>query len=135
MLKYRGWCDKVRTQLCTCGSKFAGYRKGMVIIMEEGKNIPLIIMLSAGSIISVACILYEFSLLATLSFVLATLVVFYVTGLIVKRIIVSINHEAEERAALLAQEEAETKQKEVAEQEEIKTQNLSVDENGGLSFE
>ena len=63
----------------------------MSTIMEEGRNIPLIIMLSAGSIISIACILYKFSLLDTLVLVLATLVVFYLIGLIIKRIILSIN--------------------------------------------
>ena len=87
--------------------------------MEEGKNIPLIIMLSAGSIISIACIIYKFDLLQTLLLVLGTLVVFYVIGLIVKKIILKINHDAEDRAALLAQEEYEAKQKELAEQEEI----------------
>ena len=40
-------------------------------------------------------------------------------GLIVKKIIVSINRDAEERAALLAQEEYEARQKELAEQEEL----------------
>ncbi len=87
--------------------------------MEEGRNIPLIIMLSAGSIISIACIIYNFSMMETLLLVLGTLLVFYVIGLIVKKIILSINRDAEERAALLAQEEYEAKQKELAEQEEI----------------
>ena len=67
----------------------------------EGKNIPLIIMLSAGSIISIACILYDFSLLDTLLIVLATLIGFYFIGQIIKKLILSINKNAEERAALL----------------------------------
>ncbi len=94
--------------------------------MEEGRNIPLIIMLSAGSIISVACIIYRFSLLHTLLLVLGTLIVFYVIGLIVKRIILSINRDAEERAALLAQEEYEAKQKELAEQKEVDAKNITA---------
>ena len=102
--------------------------------MEEGRNIPLIIMLSAGSIISIACIVYNFSLLHTLIAVLATLVVFYLIGLIIKKIILTINHDAEERAAMLAQEEAEARQKDAAESEEIETQSLSVEDNG-LTFE
>lgn len=93
--------------------------------MEEGRNIPLIIMLSAGSIISIACIVYKFSLLQTLFFVLATLVVFYIIGLILKKIVLSINHDAEQRAALLAQEESEAKKKEQDEQEEISTKNVT----------
>ena len=96
--------------------------------MEEGKNIPLIIMLSAGSIISVACIIYDFSLMRTLILVLVTLVVFYLLGLIIKNIILRINHDAEERAALLAQEEAEAKQKEAAESEEIENRDGSIGE-------
>ncbi|MBP3569465.1 MAG: hypothetical protein J6K04_09910 [Lachnospiraceae bacterium] len=94
--------------------------------MEEGRNIPLIIMLSAGSIISVACIFYKFTLMQTLIFVLATLIVFYLLGLIVKKIILSINKDAEERAALLAQAEAEEMQKELAESEEIAAQNVEA---------
>lgn len=96
--------------------------------MEEGKNIPLIIMLSAGSIISIACIIYKFNLLQTLLLVLGTLVVFYLIGLIVKKIILTINHDAEDRAALLAQEEYEAKQKELAEQEEIAAKNSSEEQ-------
>lgn len=103
--------------------------------MEEGRNIPLIIMLSAGSVISIACIIYKFSLMETLLLVLGTLILFYILGLIVKKIILSINHDAEERAALLAQEEYEARQKELAEQEVVTTKNIStadLDENISL---
>ena len=99
--------------------------------MEEGRNIPLIIMLSAGSIISIACIVYKFSMMETLLFVLGSLILFYIIGLIVKKIILSINRDAEDRAALLAQEEYEAKQKELAEQEEITTKNISTADSGG----
>lgn len=99
--------------------------------MEEGRNIPLIIMLSAGSVISVACIIYEFSLTQTLLLVLGTLLVFYVIGLLVKKIVLTINYDAEKRAALLAQEENETKNKEMAEQEEIAAQNETADAENG----
>ena len=71
----------------------------------------------------------------TLLLVLGTLIIFYIIGLIVKKIILSINHDAEERAALLAQEEYEAKQKELAEQEEIATQKVTtadLDENISL---
>ena len=94
--------------------------------MEEGRNIPLIIMLSAGTVISIACIVYKFSLLHTLGFVLATLIVFYIIGLIIKRIIVSINKDAEERAKLLIKEEEEAKQKELAESKEVSAQETTV---------
>jgi len=94
--------------------------------MEEGRNIPLVIMLSAGSVISVACIIYKFTLLQTLALVLGTLVVFYILGLIVKQIIISINKDAEKRAALLAQEEYEAKQKELAEKEEVSASKVTA---------
>jgi len=94
--------------------------------MEEGKNIPLLVMLSAGSVISVACIIYDFDLLRTLILVLSTLVVFYLIGLIIKKIVLKINHEAEERAALLKQQEEEVKKKEAAESEEVETKNVTA---------
>lgn len=87
--------------------------------MEEGRSIPLVVMLSAGSIVSIACIVYRFTLLHTLGFVLATLVVFYLIGLVVKKIIVSINRDAEKRAALLAREEMEARKRELAENGEM----------------
>lgn len=87
--------------------------------MKEGRNIPLVIMLFAGSIVSIACIVYKFSLTQTLIFVLATLVVFYLIGLIIKKIILKINRDAEQRAVLLAREEEEAKRKELAEREVI----------------
>lgn len=67
----------------------------------EGRNIPLIIMLSAGSVVSIACIAYDFSLEGTLLIVLCTLVGFYLIGQIIKKLILSINKNAEERAALM----------------------------------
>ena len=99
--------------------------------MEEGRNIPLIIMLSAGSIISIACIAYDFSMTNTLLLVLGALILFYVIGVIVKKIFLTINRDAEQRAALLAQEEYEAKQKELAEQEEVTDKNNSTASSGG----
>ena len=98
--------------------------------MEEGRNIPLIIMLSAGSIISIACIVYGFSMMNTLLWVLGTLVVFYLIGLIIKKIVLSINRDAEHRAALFEQEENEARQKELAEQEEIIANAMAGAETG-----
>lgn len=94
--------------------------------MEEGRDIPLIIMLSAGSIISIACIIYGFSMMNTLLLVLGTLVVFYLIGLIIRKVILKVNRDAEQRAALLAQEENEARQKELAEQEEIIARTMAV---------
>lgn len=73
----------------------------------EGRNIPLVIMLLAGSAVCIACIVYRFPLLYTLVAVFLTLVAFYLLGLIVRKIILKINHDAEERAALYTREQAE----------------------------
>ena len=94
--------------------------------MEEGRNIPLIIMLSAGSIVSIACLIYKFSLFHTLLFVLLTLIFFYIIGLIVKKIILTINHDAEERAALLEMEKKEAEKKEQAEKEVLESENATA---------
>jgi len=85
----------------------------------EGKNIPLIIMLSAGSIISIACIVYDFELLETLIIVLATLVGFYLIGQIVRKVILTINRNAEERAALLESQSEEEQAVTEAENAEV----------------
>ena len=98
--------------------------------MEEGRNIPLIIMLLAGSVISIACIIFQVPLLQTLIYVLLTLIGFYLVGLIIRKIIVSINREAEERASLLAQELAEAKMKEEAEKEELQNKEAKDGEAG-----
>lgn len=108
----------------------------------EGKNIPLIIMLLAGSVISVACIIFRIPLLQTLLYVFLTLVVFYLLGLVIKKIIVSINKEAEERAALLKQEEQADEQEseeekensENAENEESVKQETEEDKSDGFTI-
>lgn len=79
--------------------------------MEE-RNIPLIIMLLAGSAVCIACIVYHFPLLHTLIAVFLTLVAFYLIGLILRKIIVKINREAEERAALYTRGQAEVGEEE-----------------------
>ena len=58
------------------------------------KNIPAIIMLSAGAIASIICIYNKFSLLNMLKVLLVVLFVFYVLGLIVNRILSKMNKEA-----------------------------------------
>lgn len=88
----------------------------------EGRNIPLIIMLIAGTTVSIACILYHFSLFHTLFFVFITLVVFYVIGLVVKKIIADINKEAQQRASLLIQAEEEAQMQSAEKSEEEKTE-------------
>lgn len=104
--------------------------------MEEGRNIPLIIMLAAGSVISIACIIYKFSLMNTLLLVFGTLILFFFLGLIIKKLFNSINRDAERRASLIAQEEYEAKQRELAEQEELAESRIQTAEtDDSISFE
>ena len=67
-------------------------------------------MLLAGSVLSIACIIYRIPLLQTLGIVLITLIVFYGIGLIIRRIILKINQDAEQRAELLKSEETAAEQ-------------------------
>lgn len=59
------------------------------------KNLPAIIMLIAGAITSIVCIINKFSLLNTLKVVLVVLLIFYVIGLIANKIMTKINKEAQ----------------------------------------
>ncbi len=72
----------------------------------EGRNIPLIIMLLAGSAVCIACIVYHFPLLHTLITVFLTLIAFYLLGLIIRKVIMKINRDVEGRAALYTREQA-----------------------------
>lgn len=65
---------------------------------DKSKNIPLIIMLSAGILACIMCIIRKQSLLSTLIVVLLVVLVFYIIGLIAKKIIVKINRDAHEAA-------------------------------------
>ena len=58
------------------------------------KNIPAIIMLSAGAIASFICIFNKFSLLNMLKVILVVLLVFYILGLIVNKVLSKINNES-----------------------------------------
>ena len=70
-----------------------------------------------------------FSLLQTLAFVLATLVSFYIIGLVIKKIVITINQDAEERAVLLEREEKAALQKEMIESEEVEANTTQQEEN------
>lgn len=63
----------------------------------------------------------------TLIFVLLTLFVFYILGQIVKKIILKINRDAENRAALLSREEAEDGEETEAEETEENTEETEDD--------
>lgn len=60
----------------------------------KNKNIPAIITLCAGVIASITCIVNRYNLVSTLGIVLCVLIVFYVIGLIVGKIIIKTNKAA-----------------------------------------
>ncbi len=60
----------------------------------KNKNIPAIITLCAGAIASITCIVNRYDLVSTLGIVLCVLIVFYIVGLIVGKIIVKTNKAA-----------------------------------------
>lgn len=83
----------------------------------EGKNIPPLITLSAAMISCVICILRGASLYTTLKIVLLVMVIFYIIGLIVQKVLVKINKDAEEAALERQRIEQELAAKELAEAE------------------
>ena len=68
------------------------------------RNIPAFIMLCAGTVAIVTCIINRDSLLTTLKIVLLVLLVFYVIGIIVGKIVLKINKAANEAYELKEQE-------------------------------
>ncbi len=83
----------------------------------EGKNIPPFITLSAAMIACVICILRGATLYTTLKIVLLVMVIFYIIGLIVQKVLVKINKDAEEAALERQRIEQELAAKELAEAE------------------
>lgn len=76
----------------------------------KNKNIPAVIMLSAGAIASVCGIVNRFTFLNTLKITLIVLVIFYVIGLIVGKVITKINKEATDSYLIKQKDELEEKQ-------------------------
>lgn len=83
----------------------------------EGKNISPIITLTAASIACVICILRGATLYSTLKIVLLVMIVFYIIGRIVQKVLVKIDQDAEEAALQRQREEQELAARELAEAE------------------
>ena len=60
----------------------------------KNKNIPAVVTLCAGAIASITCIVNRYNLVSTLFIVLCVLIVFYIVGIIVGKIIIKINKAA-----------------------------------------
>lgn len=88
-------------------------------MQEKEKNIPPLITLAAGMIACVMCMIRRADLLATLEIVLIVLVVFYIVGVIVKKIVGKINRDAEKAAVERERELKEQAAKELEEQQAL----------------
>lgn len=84
----------------------------------EGKNIPPLITLSAAMVACIICILRHAPLYNTLRIVLVVMIIFFIIGCIVRRIVVKINADAEEMALQRQREEQELAAAELATPEE-----------------
>lgn len=90
-------------------------------------TISSLIMLSAGMIAVIACILLRYTLEATLIAVVSVLFVFMIVGMIAQKLINNMTKEAEER---FQQEEAKRKEEEaLAEAEEMARIDAEAQEN------
>lgn len=61
----------------------------------RNRYIPAFTMLSAGAIVSIFCIVKKMDVLYSLKLLLAMLIIFYLIGLVAKRVIGKIQEEAE----------------------------------------
>lgn len=82
------------------------------------KNIPAIIMLSAGAITSIFCIINKYSFMVTLKLTLIILIVFYIIGTIAGKIIYKVNQDANDAYIFRKREEMKKEQDELVITEE-----------------
>lgn len=86
----------------------------------KDKKLAVIIMLFAGTIIAFTCLFNNIPLTTSFLYIAATLLIFYIIGLIINQIITKINKEAEARAKelkRLQKEAAEAKDREEEQKE------------------
>jgi flagellar biosynthesis/type III secretory pathway M-ring protein FliF/YscJ len=84
----------------------------------KNKSAAVIIMLFAGTVIAFTCLFNKIALVPSLLYISATLLFFYIIGLIIAKIITKINTEAELRAKELIKMQKEAALREQEEQEE-----------------
>lgn len=87
------------------------------------KMIPLILMLVAGGITSIITYLYQYEMKSVLTILLIVLIVFYVFGLIIKKIIDSFEVKEKNEEA----NEGEVIEKESIKEENTKEENAKED--------
>ncbi len=98
----------------------------------QNRYIPAVTTLSAGAIVSIFCIIKKVDVLYSLKLLLAMLIVFYIIGLIAKKIIGRVEEEANFQYAERVREE-ERKAREAEERqnrgEEIEDEEESEEES------
>lgn len=91
------------------------------------KYIPFIIMLVAGLAACIITIIFKYDVLDALTVILAALIIFYIIGLILKKILDKYLIEKEEEETQGEETQEET-QENAGEETITKEQNLDVDE-------
>ena len=88
----------------------------------KNKSAAVIIRLFAGTVIAFTCLFNKIALVPSLLYISATLLFFYIIGLIIAKIITKINTEAELRAKELIKMQKEAALREQEDQEEQEEQ-------------
>ena len=88
----------------------------------QNRYIPAFTMLSAGAVVSIFCIVKKMDVLYSLKLLLAMLIVFYLIGLVAKKVIGKVQEEAEFQYMERMREE------ERLQREALERQNQSEDE-------
>lgn len=96
--------------------------------MQE-RYIPAITMLSAGAVVSIFCIVKKVDTLYSLKLLLGMLVLFYIVGLVAKRIIGKINEESNQR---IAEEKKEEAMESDEEQQEESDDEINAEDSQGM---
>lgn len=84
----------------------------------EGRNIPPIITLTAALVTCIFCIVRHATLFFTLKLVLPVMLIFFIIGVIVQKIVVRINKDAEEAAVQRQREALEKSAEDLTETEQ-----------------
>lgn len=83
------------------------------------KNIPFILMLSAGSITSIMTYIFQYEIKTALLVLLSVLLVFYLLGLLLVNVIVSFDKKNEEERKAKEKEEGIVLEKDNAQEEVV----------------
>lgn len=95
------------------------------------KRLAIIIMLIAGIVMSISCILFKVELVPSILIVVSTMLIFYLFGRLITKLIDKINTDAENRAVEVTKTDnrnEETIDADASQQEEAADQNQTSEE-------